>query len=449
MNRRSIVAPLILIALGGAFLANNVLPDFQIFRMLATYWPFVLIAWGALRLVEVLALAATSRALPARGLGGGEIFLIVLICFFGATTNAVSRHLPNFRIGSRGVDIFGESYDYPLEYQKPVADKARIVLDNLRGNIRVTGGDAKELKITGRKTIRSYDRPSADRINNDCKFEVATEGDRVVVRTNQERVAENRHISADLEVSVPRGASIEGRGRYGDFDITEIDGTVEIISDNAGVRLSKLGGNAKIELGKSDIVRAVDVKGNVEITGKRTGGDVELENIQGLATVTGSFSGNLDFKNLAKPFRFESSNTEMRVEKLPGHINMNLGNLTLTNGVGPIRLTSRSKDIKVEEFTESLELDVQRGDIELRPAKTPLPKITARCRSVGNIELALPASAKFDLTASTERGEARNDYGDPIKSETEGRAATLKGKAGSGPVIQVSTTRGSVTVRKE
>jgi hypothetical protein len=449
MNRRSFIGPFILILLGAAFLANNVLPDFQIFRMLAAYWPFLLIAWGVLRLIEVLALAATSRPLPARGLSGGEIFLIILICFFGATTNAVSRHLPNFRIANRSVELFGESYDYPLEYQKQAGDKPRIVLDNLRGDIRVTGGDSKEIKITGRKTIRSYDRSSADRINEQSKFEVVAEGDRIVVRTNQDRVPENRHIKADMELTVPRGASIEGRGRYGDFDITDIDGTVEIVSDNAGVRLNKIGGNAKVELGRSDIVRAVDMKGNVEINGKRGGNEIELANIQGLSTVTGSFSGNLEFKNLAKPFRFESNNTDLSVEKLPGRITMNLGALTATSVAGAVRLRSKSKDVKFQDFTGSLEVEVERGDIELRPGRAQTPKIIARCKNVGNVEIALAAGAKFDLTGTTDRGEIHNEFGDVLKTEADGRSSKINGKAGAGQVIQLSTARGSITVRKE
>jgi len=41
------------------------------------------------------------------------------------------------------------------------------------------------------------------------------------VRTTRQ-VSEDSQLSTDLEVTSPRGASIEGRGRYGDFDITDI-----------------------------------------------------------------------------------------------------------------------------------------------------------------------------------------------------------------------------------
>lgn len=446
--RRSLVGPAILIALGVLFLANNVLPDFNFFHLIGSYWPFLLIAWGVLRLIEVLALAATSRPLPIRGLSGGEVFLIVLICVFGAVSTGVSRHMPNIHIGNRGREIFGESFDYPLTLQRVVGAKQRIVFDNLRGNVRVTGVDGTDLKVTGRKTIRAFDRAEADRNNEKTPLEAVIEGDRLVVRTNQDRIAENRHISADLEVTVPRGATIEGRGRTGDFEISEIDGAVDIIADNAGVRLSRIGGDSKVELRRSDIVRAVDMKGNVEVISKGSAGDIEFENIEGRTVVNGSFGGSLEFKNLAKPFRFESRNTEIQIEKLPGRISMNLGNLTAQNLVGPVRLNSKSKDIKIEEFTEGLELEVERGDVEIRTGKV-VPKITARCLNTGNIELAVPESAKFDLTATTERGEAHNDFGEGIRIENDGRTSVLRGKLGSGPPVQLSTKRGTVTIRKE
>ena len=71
----------------------------------------------------------------------------------------------------------------------------------------------------------------------------------MIIRNNQDRLSGNSvRIDADMEITVPKGASIEAHGRYGDFDITDVDGNVEIISDNAGVRLQNIGGDARIDL---------------------------------------------------------------------------------------------------------------------------------------------------------------------------------------------------------
>jgi hypothetical protein len=448
MRGRSIVGPFVLISIGAIFLLNNIRPELNLFSLFARYWPFLLIGLGVLRLLEVLAYAAGSKPLPTRGLTGGEIFLLVLVCIVGSAIFQAHRHpWGPFRITKRTMDIFGESFDYPTSQQKAIGDKSRILFDNVRGNIRVNGGDAAEINITGHKTIRAYNKADADTVNQESPLEVLVQGDRVIVRTNQDRVSEDHKMSTDLEVTVPRGASIEGRGRYGDFDITDINGAVEIASDNAGVRLNKIGGNAKVDVKRSDIVRVVDIKGMVEVLGR--GGDLELENIEGPVTVNGAFAGNLEFKNFSKPFHFESRNTDIRVERLPGRINMDLAALTGINLVGPITLTSKSKDIKLDGFTQSLNLDLERGDIELRPHSLPLARIEGRIRNVGTIDLTLPAQGKFELVASTDKGEVRNEYGSAVKVDTEGRSSTMRMSEGGGPSIQVSTARGTLTVRKE
>src|SRR5471032_3188109 len=103
---------------------------------------------------------------------------------------------------------------------------------------------------------------------------------------------------------------------------------------------------------------------------------------------------------------------------------------------------------QVEKFTQSLELETERGDIELTPGTLPLAAIEARS-GVGKIELVLPDKSSFQLDATAERGDAVNDYGPPIRKETEGRTTTLKGRVGDGPTIKITSNRGSIEVRKE
>jgi len=133
---------------------------------------------------------------------------------------------------------------------------------------------------------------------------------------------------------------------------------------------------------------------------------------------------------------------------VPGRISMDLSQFSGSNIVGPVRLVTGSRDIKLDQFTQSLELETQRGDIELTPAHAPLPSIEARS-GIGRIDLILPPKAAFDLQATAEHGEAVNDFGPPVEKEIEGRTATLKGKVGDGPTIRLTASRGSISVRKE
>jgi DUF4097 and DUF4098 domain-containing protein YvlB len=442
MRRRSMAGPLVLILIGVLFLWNNIRPDVPVFELISVYWPFFLIAWGVLRLVEVLASAAASKPLP-RGMSGGEVVLVIFICLIGSGFFTATRH--GWRFAPRSLDILGEQYDYPVTFQAPAANARTVVFDGMRGNLRITGGDVQEIRITGRKTVRAFRKPDADQANQNTPVEVATEGDRLVVHTNQDRISGDRRITEDLEVTIPRAVNVETRQRSGDLDITDLGGNVDASSDRSDVRLLRIGGNARLELRRSALIRVVAVKGTVELQGR--GADVELENIGGPVTINGGYSGTLDFKNLAKPLRFESQNTDLRVEAVPGRINMDLSELSAKNLVGPIWLKTKSKDVKMEDFTQSIEIETERGDIELQPVRVPLAKIEARSRT-GKIQLVLPEKAGFQLHATTEHGEALNDFGPPIHQEREGRSASLKGSVGSGASITVSTERGTVTVRK-
>ena len=95
-----------------------------------------------------------------------------------------------------------------------------------------------------------------------------------------------------------------------------------------------------------------------------------------------------------------------------------------------MRLVTDSRDIKLEQFTQSLEVETERGDLQLTAGVAGVRDRGAVGQS-GRIELVLPEKAKFDLQATAERGEAVNDFGDAIQKETEGRTSTLKGRVGT------------------
>ncbi len=446
MKRGSLIGPLILIVIGVLFLLKNIRPDLPLFNLFLTYWPLLLIGWGVLRLLEILFIYFRGGKLPVTGVSGGEWALVIILSIVGSSAWGVQRFsrdgFGKIRVG--GVEVFGESFDYPVDLINYKASKtARIVVDNPRGNTRIVGADIEEVRVNGRKSVRAMGKDEANQANAQSKVTVGSAGDVITINGNQER-ADGPRISTDLEISVPRGASIEARGRYGDFEISGVNGEVSINSDNAGVRLQNLGGRVRIDTRKSDILRATGIKGDVELKGR--GRDIELEDIAGQVTINGAYSGETSLRKLAKGVRFESSMTEFRVERVPGEIQLTLSALTGHNLVGPLMVKAKSKDVRFSEVTESINLDIDRGDVELRQGKLT-PKIDVKLNS-GDIELALPPAAKFSLNATTRRGEIINDFDQRLKEEKDGNRGSLTGTTGAGPDIKLSTSRGSLTFMK-
>lgn len=452
MRRTSFVAPLLLIAIGGLFLARNIYPEMPLLDWVSKYWPLVLIGWGLLRIVEILGWAATAKPLPARGISGGEWVLIVFLCLFGASLHAVrgfSNWWPDHMVQLNGLDFLGgERYEYPVSANKACTRTPHIVLEDFRGDAKINGVDAAagadEVRVTGHKTVRSMDQGQADKSNDAAPLEISGDTSNVVIRIRQDQAQRFERISATLEINVPKGSSVEVHGRTGDLDINDIAGPVAITSDNAGVRLKNIGGAARLELRRSDVVHMSGVKGEVEIKGR--GSDIELEDMAGPVSVEGTYNGSIELRRLAKPLRFNGPRTSLSIEGVPGEASMSLGDFNGSKLTGPTHFTARSRDVEISDFSGPLEISIERGDLNLRPG-LPLGSIRAHLRS-GDIRLSLPAAAQFSLNASTNNGSISNPFDGGFKIDASGRRGTLRGAVGAGPAIELDTQRGDITIQK-
>ncbi len=449
MKRASLIGPLVLIVIGVLFLLNNLWPELSVLAAVGNWWPAALIGWGFLRLIEITAWKSAGRPLPQNGLSGGEWTFIVFLCIVGSAAFTANRYRDRWpmRINTGGLEMLGESFDYPQAEQvlNGAGKSPRLLIENLRGNARIVGADGEGVKATGRMSVRSFQRSDAEKVSKDCKLEIVRQGDLIVVRTNQDRAPSSTKVSADLEITVPRGATVETRGRYGDFEIVDIGGAINVDSDNAGVRINNAGGAVRINTRNSDVIRVVNAKSTVEISGR--GQDVELEGIGGQATVSGSYRGEMTFRNLAKPVRVEDNRSELRCERIPGTVSMSRGEFSGNDVVGPVVIRGQSKDVELSNYTESLEVSVDRGDVDIRPGRVPVGRMDVKTRG-GNVTLALPEGAKFTIEAATDRGEIDNSYGEPLRQDRAGKGAKLEGSVGAGPALRIHTDRGTVHVQK-
>jgi DUF4097 and DUF4098 domain-containing protein YvlB len=451
MRRTSLVAPLLLIVLGALLLARTLYPELQLLDYVAKFWPLALIVWGGLRIIEIMTWAAASKPLPARGISGGEWVLIVFLCLFGLSLHTV-RGISNWwpeHIQLQGLDLFdGERYEYPLSAEKASSRTPHVLIEDFRGDAKINGVDsasgADMVKVTGHKTIRGLNQQQADRRNDTVPLEITGDAQNVVIQLHQVQSPGTARVSATLEINVPMGSSVEVHGRNGDLEINDITGSVTISSDNAGVRLKNIGGDARVDLRRSDLVHMSGVKGAVAIKGR--GSDIQLEEVGGPVSLDGAYYGTIALQKLAKPLRFTSAQTDLTIESIPGQVSISSGDLSASTVTGPMHLSARSRDVQINDFTGALDVTLERGDLSLRP-RLPLGRIQAHSRS-GDIRLSLPAAAQFTLNASTNNGDISNPFGGGLALDTKGRHATLRGAVGGGAAIELETQRGDITVQK-
>jgi DUF4097 and DUF4098 domain-containing protein YvlB len=125
-----------------------------------------------------------------------------------------------------------------------------------------------------------------------------------------------------------------------------------------------------------------------------------------------------------------------------------LSDLRANHVVGPMKFHTKSRDVHIEDFQDTMEIDItEHGDIDLSSSQTPMAKVDVHTKN-GDIDLALPEKAAFDLKANTNQGDAHNEFGTAVKLEVEGRSASLKSVDGRGPTIVANADRGSISVKK-
>jgi DUF4097 and DUF4098 domain-containing protein YvlB len=443
MRPRSVTGPLILVVIGLVFLLNNLGHELPLWSLFTDYWPVLLIVMGVVGLVEVLWHVSRDSAIPPRPMAGGGWFWIVLLMFVVWGSNRSGWHIGRM---NTGISILGTDYEYDVNAVSPAQGVARVVLENIHGNLSLKGEETGDVKVSGRKTVRAFSKSEADRGNEQSQVHVERQGDLLIVRADEPRTGKMLSISTDLDISIPSGVSVEARGRNGDLTVEDVKGSVDVTSGRGDVRLNNIGKDVKIDSSRTGLVRATSVKGSLDLQGR--GSEVQIEKIEGPVTINGEYSGTLEFRELAKPLHFTSTRSDLRAEQIPGSITLDLSEIKMNNVVGPVRFQTGSRDVQITDVTNSLDLTLERGDIQVTQTKTPLPKMEIRTRN-GDLTLTVPEKAAFELDGRTGQGEASNEFGSGLQNQSEGRGATLKGRAGGGgPKINLNTERGALNLRK-
>ena len=167
----------------------------------------------------------------------------------------------------------------------------------------------------------------------------------------------------------------------------------------------------------------------------------------GQVTINGSYSGETSLRRIARPVRFDSTVTNVRMDALPGELRLTLNQLSLDNAAGPIEVRTKSKDVELAGINGAIKVTTERGDVAIRQSTAPIHPIEVEVKS-GNIDFALPPASSLNLRAETARGVVVNDFNPALKEEQSDRGAVLSGTLGAGPEVRLKTGRGEVSVRK-
>jgi len=447
-RRRSFAGPVILILLGVLFLLGNLgyMAWGRLGYLFARYWPVLIILWGLLKLVEHY--DAQRQGYRPRGIGfGGVMFLIFLVVLgLGASSAWHYRGVISdefFQIDDQpGFALFGTPYNYTDEIQQafPAGAGLRVVSD--RGEVHLIAWDQNTIKVEVRKKVLAESQGDADKVNGTTRPTITVTGDQVTVNANT--AAGNHRVDTNLEIYLPRKAAADIATAHGKVEVDDRTGDLKISNRGGDVELGGIQGNVNVSL-RGGSVRAENMHGDLSLNGRVN--DVNIENVQGSVRLSGDYFGTTHLAKIAGLVSFQSSRTDMEMAKLDGDLMLDSGDLRVSSLAGPTRVITRSKDIRLDNFTGNVHIEDNNSDIELTPGKLPLGAIQI-ANHHGRIHLVLPADAAFQLEAHTTQGDISSDFSG-VNVQSHARGAQATGAIGSGgPQIQLSTDRGDIEIRK-
>jgi DUF4097 and DUF4098 domain-containing protein YvlB len=441
-RRSSIFSALVLILFGALFLLHNYGGGVNFADIFHRWWPALLILWGLSKLYERTIGQRAGVRTPT--VTAGEIFLVLgMMALVGMF--AVAEILPGKIQGTE--PLWGSEFTFDANVAaQAVSPAARIAVRIPRGNITVHTADAAEVKVTAQKRVRGWSEERAESAARDVKIEIVPDGDGYEVRTSGGETRTPR-ISVDLDITVPRKASLAVRDEHGDVEVRDLGGELVVSTRYGDVTVSNAGAGVSAEMGHGD-ARVTGVKGNVKISGR--GGEVEVSDTTGGLILDGEFYGPIRAEKIAKGVRFISSRTDLTMTNLDGRMEASSGNLEISKSSGDLTLRTKSYVVNLEDVSGRINIENSGGDVTARFTAPPKEEIEITNKSA-SISLTLPRAAAFELSADCRSGDIDSEFEAATLKKTAGESggARLEGKVGTrGPRITLKTSYGSIGIHK-
>jgi hypothetical protein len=440
-TRGSILGGVLLILLGVLFLLARWNPDLRIWHVFWHYWPVLIILWGVAKLIDHLGAQQSGRTRPPLVTGSEAalmVLLILVIAGMGLYSHIREKH-PDIDLN---MNMFHEqatqNVDVPV---RTIPAGSHITLITSRGNITCHAGDTDELRVNGNETASEGNESAAEDRLKEVRVTIEQTRDGYTVHpVNQEN---GGTVTVDLDITVPKSASVTANTNHGDVSISGISGKAWATTLHGAVEIHNTGSDATAEMSKGD-VRINDIAGSVSIKGH--GDEVDVSDISGDMTVEGEFFGPVVIRNVTKTTHYVSQKADLTLERMSGRLDLDSGDIEVSDVAGAAKLKTSNKDLDVENVGGRLEISDVHGDIKVGYAKPPTQEINISNES-GGVDLTLPAKSNFQVSAWSKGGDVQSDFDG--SSDTEGDTPRFNAKIGTGvPKIQITTTYGTINLHK-
>ena len=350
------------------------------------------------------------------------IILTLVACAAAAPAALAQEHVTRLRVVERRVEVERRSETREAEQSRQrrtddretqteriarnvnIGANGEIDLANIAGDIVVTRAGGTTAQIEAVKTARAATAEEAREMLALVAVEITERGSRVEARTRypegndrQRNGRRNINVSVAYTVAAPEGTRIIVKSISGDISVRDIHGALTLESISGTVRIANAGNAASGRTISGD-VELVDTKVEGTLEAGTISGAVRLRRVAARSVTVNSVSGSVELEEL--------SAERVAAQAISGDITF-AGNLQSN---GRYEFTSHS----------------------------------------GNVRLAIPAGAGFQIEASSFSGSINTDI--PITmsgGQRTGRSRSLRGTAnGGGATLDLTTFSGTILITK-
>jgi len=445
--RRSFAGPFVLIVFGIVCLLGTMgyLSLGKMAHLFASYWPILLILWGVIKLVEHQ--QARHEGTRAPGIGAGGIFLVIMIVVFGLIATQLQRVNWSGLRDEVNIDdgdfnnLFGETFNFDDHLQQDFPAGASLKVIDTHGAVSVHASDDNKITVVVRKRVSADNQGDADKYNNKTKPTITVLGGQITLDANAE-AAGDHPVETDLDISLPRKASVTISSRRGDVTLASREGSVDISTQHSDTSVEDVTGNVKVSQEKGS-VKVEQITGDVRVDGRMN--EVSVADIKGAVELDGEFQESIKVARVAKTVTFKSSRTDLEFTRLDGSLDLDADELHADQVNGPLHLTTRSKNIHLDEVSGDVRLQDNNGTIEVAMRTVGNVQIDSRN---GDIQLSLPDKAGFRLDARTREGEIQSEFPE-LKVSNDEHEAKASGSVGNATShIVLNNEHDGIEIRK-
>src|SRR3954453_15692190 len=445
---RSVAGPFVLIIIGFVFLLStmHVLSVGRLAHLFANYWPVLLIIWGVIKGVEHM--QAQRQGARASGIGAGGVVLVVMIVVFGLIATQLERlnwsglrDDFNFDNGDFNHLFNGNTYTYDDHLEQDFPAGASLKVIDTRGAISVHASEDNKITVVVRKRIGAENQTDANKYNAETKPTITTIGGLITVDAKAE-AAGDHPVETDLEISVPRKAAVTVTSHRGDVNVSGRDGNVDSSAQRSDTSVEDVTGSVKISQDRGT-ARVQQINGDVRL-GSRLN-EVSVSDVKGSVQLEGEFQESVKLERISKTVTFKSSRTDMEFSRIDGSLDLDSDELRADQLTGPLRLTTRSKNIRLDGVNGDVRMQDDNGAIELGMSKLGNIQIDNRN---GGVQVSLPDRAGFRVDARTRDGEIQSDFPE-LKVNNDEHESKANGSVGNGGAhIVVNNEHDNIEIRK-